>query len=91
NPQVLQWMHLTGDDLRTSFQNQARLLKSGGIVLHSFWHGDSTEEMHGLHFAYYTETTLQNYIGAEFEILTMARYTEMEKDDSLYIVLKKKA
>jgi hypothetical protein len=49
--------------------------------------------MHGLHFAYYTEETFGELIdagqaGAEFEVVETARYTEMEQDDSFYVVLR---
>jgi len=81
--------HLTADQLRESLQRQAQILKPGGIALHSFWHGDGSEDMHGLHFAYYTEASLRQYIGDEYSILTMQRYTEMHEDDSLYVILKK--
>jgi SAM-dependent methyltransferase len=82
--------HLTRDQLVESFKQQARVLKPGGIALHAFWHGDGDEEMHGLFFAYYTEATLRASVGNELEILRVARYTEAEPDDSLYIVLRRR-
>jgi len=42
-----------------------------------------------LRFVYYTEETLQSLIGNEFKVIDIQRYTEMEADDSLYIVLRK--
>lgn len=82
--------HLTRDQLRVSFQRQAQALDSGGIALHSFWYGDGESEHQGLRFVYYRETALQALVEPEYEILDTARYTEMETDDSLYIVLRKR-
>lgn len=82
--------HLTQEQLITSFKKQAVILKAGGIAIHSFWHGEGNEAMHGLHFEYYTEATLKATIGDEYDVIAVERYTESEKDDSLYIVLKKR-
>ena len=82
-------IHLSGYEIRQSFTQQAEVLTSGGILLHSFWYGDHEENHAGLRFVYYTEELLDNIIGDEFQILEWARYTEIDKDDSFYIVLKK--
>lgn len=82
--------HLTRDALVESFKRQATVLKKGGIALHSFWYGDGEDSMHGLHFAYYTEATLSQIIPDLYDVVTISRYTEMETDDSLYVVLKRK-
>lgn len=82
--------HLTRDELQRSFEQQAQVLKPHGLALHSFWYGDQSEEAHGLHFEYYTEESLANTIGHEFEWLESVRYAEMEEDDSFYIVLRKR-
>ena len=81
--------HLARCDLRTSIQRQAALLNDGGFLFHSFWVGEGEEEMYGMNFIYYTEETLTIQIGAEFEVAKLSRYTEMDKDDSLFLVLKK--
>lgn len=71
-----------------SFKQQRRVLKPGGIALHSFWYGEGDEDMHGLHFAYYTEATLRAALDDDYEIITIERYTEMETDDSIYIIVR---
>lgn len=83
--------HLTQDDLMRSFDQQFRLLKPNGIGLHSFWYGTGSEEMYGLNCAYYTEETLQKIASNNFDVLEVNRYTEMDEDDSLYIVIRKPA
>lgn len=82
--------HLEREALNVSFQRQAEVLRAGGIALHSFWYGDSVETMHGLIFTYYNEETLRQAVGESLKIVEIARYTEMEQDDSLYIVLQRK-
>lgn len=83
--------HLSRDDLETSFREQARVLNVDGIALHSFWYGDGEDGQQGLQFVYYTEDTLKALIGNEYDIIDIQRYTEMETDDSLYVVLRKSA
>lgn len=82
--------HLTSDDLKTSLHRQAELLNDNGILFHSFWYGDKEEDMHGLHFSYYTEETLSRLIGDEYKTLELRKYTEMEDADSLCLALRKK-
>lgn len=83
--------HLTRDELQQSLVRQVALLNDGGIALHTFWYGDKPDElMHGLRFVYYTETMLQETVGAAFEVLRIERYTEMEFEDSLLVVLRKR-
>jgi len=81
--------HLTREELRASLRRQALVLNPGGLLLHSLWYGDGEEELHGLRFVYYTEATFGELVGDEFRVVETARYTEMEKDDSFYVVLEK--
>jgi cyclopropane fatty-acyl-phospholipid synthase-like methyltransferase len=81
-------IHLSEDELRQSFRRQEAVLNPGGILFHSFWYGDKEESYHGLRFRYYTEEMLLGIVEPRFEVVVMERYTEMEQDDSLYIVLR---
>ena len=82
--------HLDQTELKQSLQRQKDVVGSGGFLFHSFWCGDHTEEHHGLRFTYYTETVLTSMIDSAWEIVLMKRYTEMDVDDSIYILLRKK-
>ena len=82
--------YLTKAQLKTSFQQQARLLNDGGLLLHSFWYDDKEEEFSGLRFVYYTEQTLDEILGDAYEILKIQQYAEMEDGDSFYVVLRKR-
>lgn len=83
-------IHLPKEEVKTSFQRQAAVLKDSGIAFHTLWYGDSEEEFNGLRFIYYTPEILSQLISDRFEIIETSMYTEMEEDDSLYIVLRKK-
>lgn len=82
--------HLTKAQLRASFQRQAQVLNPKGIALHSFWHGDNEEEHHGLRFVYYTIPIIEAMITDAYDLIEAERYTEMDADDSFYIVIRKK-
>ena len=82
--------HLDRKELIESLEMQSKVLNSNGILFHTFWYGDKEEEFSGLRFVYYTEETFRKIVGNEYEILDLKKYSEMEKDDSLYAVLRMK-
>jgi cyclopropane fatty-acyl-phospholipid synthase-like methyltransferase len=71
--------HLTQEQLKHSLERQVAILKEGGLALHSFWHGEGADSAQGLHFEYYTEAQLRELVEEYFDVVVMARYTEMEK------------
>ena len=82
--------HLSKDELKASFRRQAEVLRSDGIVLHSFWYGDQeAEEYHGLMSYYYTESDLLECAGDLFEVIELERYGEFEDGDSIYLISRK--
>ena len=81
-------MHLSREDLDTSLERQKELLNKGGLLFHSFWKGDKVEEHMGLLFVYYTETQLREGFSADYDLVAMETYTEMEEDDSIYVLAK---
>ena len=81
--------HLSKADLRHSFTLQREHLNEAGLLMHSFWRGDSEETEQGLRFVYYTIDSLTEMIGPGFTVVETNRYAEMEDDDSLYVVLRK--
>lgn len=82
--------HLTRDQLKQSIQRQAEILEPNGIICHSFWQGDKEEIYEGLRFNYYTMEQLENLFHDYFQILKMDQYQEMEPNDSIYIIAKRK-
>ncbi len=81
--------HITREDLKKSIQRQSEIVNPNGIAFHSFWNGDKDENYDGLLFTKYQVEGLKEIIGNSFDILAMNVYTEMEKDDSIYVVLRK--
>ena len=78
--------HLTDEELTKSLYRQKAVLSKTGFVMHSFWRGTGMEEHHGLKFVYQTEDNLRLLVGEVFDIVDIAVYTEMEDDDSLYVL-----
>jgi len=81
--------HLTKRDLRKSIKRQKEILNPDGIAFHTFWKGNKTEYKRGLRFVYYEKEQLKKIIGKNFTILEMRVFTEIEKNDSIYVILKK--
>jgi len=82
--------HLKREELIKSLVRQSKVLTNNGLLFHTLWYGDKEEEYSGLRFVYYTEKTILKMFVPEFEALEIKQYTEMEKADSMYIVLRKK-
>ena len=82
--------HLTTDNLKTSLKRQKEILNPNGILFHSFWKGDKTENMEGLLFVYYELDFLKRLFESDFEILELKIYTEDQKDDSIYAILRRR-
>ncbi|QEE16383.1 methyltransferase domain-containing protein [Promethearchaeum syntrophicum] len=83
-------MHLTREDLKQSIKRQAEILEPEGIICHAFWHGDREENFDGLLFIYYTEEQLRILFEGSFDIIKMETYKEMEPDDSLFLIARKR-
>ena len=81
--------HLIQDDLKKSFQRQLEILNSNGILFHSFWKGDEDENYDGLLFTRYQIDDLKEIIVDNFDIVEIETYTEIKKDDSIYVILSK--
>jgi len=83
-------IHFTKNECLVSFKKQKMVLNPNGILLHSFWYGNKTEEYKGLFFTYYKEEELRNMVKNDYNILKIQRYTEMKKNDSIFLLLQKK-
>ena len=84
-------IHLTREELERSLQRQQKVLLENGLAFHTFWHGSKEdEEFHGLRFVYYTIDELKKIIEKYFEIIEIKKYKESKKDDSIYVIFKRK-
>ncbi|MCB2220611.1 MAG: class I SAM-dependent methyltransferase [Bacteroidetes bacterium] len=82
--------HLKDSELVDSIIRQYNLLRPGGIVCHSFWKGEGTEDFKGMYVNYQTEKTLKKMFEDYFEILSIEQYKEFEESDSLVIIGRKR-
>ena len=81
---------MTREELKKSLKKQWEVLNANGILFHSLWYGDKEEEISGMRFAYYTEETFGDIVEGEYEKLETTKYTELEENDSMYVVLRKR-
>ncbi len=82
--------HLTPVEMRSSFERQAEVLPAGGLLFHSLWHGDESEQHHGLLFNKYTRRTFAAVLPDDLEIAEFVTYDEMAKDDSFWVLLRRR-
>ncbi len=83
--------HLTLEELAGSFGSQVKVLNPDGIAFHTFWRGTGSAEFQGLQFNKYLEDSLLELTKTCFNPLEIGTYAEMNRDDSIYLVLQKRA
>jgi len=82
--------HLTDDELKKTISRQFDILQSDGVICHSFWKGEGSEEFKGLLVNYQTEDSLKTLFDNYFDVLLIEKYNEFDDGDSLLILAKKK-
>lgn len=84
--------HLTPKDFTTSLKNQSEHLNKNGIIFMTLWHGDFAEEIYDedLRFMYYRLKDIEKLLPKNLEITYNKVFTEMEKDDSIIVIMKAK-
>ena len=83
--------HLSKSELALSLRRQHAVLPPNGILLHSLWRGEGYEEVGNEVYQFYLEDEIQVVAEEWFTILDIAPYQEIEEQDSLYCVLRKRA
>jgi cyclopropane fatty-acyl-phospholipid synthase-like methyltransferase len=83
-------IHLTKEECNSSIKQQKKLLNSKGILFHTFWFGIKTEIYQGLLFTYYLEDELKKMVKNDYNIISIERYTEDKKDDSIILIVQRK-
>jgi ubiquinone/menaquinone biosynthesis C-methylase UbiE len=81
--------HLTKTELKRSLVRQKEVLNQEGIAFHTFWKGKITEKKRGLLFVYYQKEHLKKILKQYFDVLELETFSGDEKNDSIYVVLKK--
>jgi SAM-dependent methyltransferase len=82
--------HLKDDALVDSARRQYEILRSNGIICHSFWKGEGSEIFKGLFVNYHDEQNLREVYKPYFKILSIESYREFEDGDSLLLIARKK-
>lgn len=83
--------HLSDEDLLASVRRQYEILRPGGIVCHSFWHGQDSEIYNDLFVNYHSDEGIRILFDDYFDHRLFHFYQEFEKGDSfLYIGARKK-
>ncbi len=85
--------NLTKDDFIKSLSKQHEHLNTNGIIFMTLWHGRHDEMLlmdDTLRITYYEENDIKELTNDLFEITKLERYTELEENDSILIVLKMK-
>ena len=82
--------HLNDKELIKSIKRQFEILKTNGLICHSFWKGEGDEIFKGLFVNYYNEENLLEIFKDYFEIILIENYMEFEKGDSLLLIGEKK-
>ena len=80
--------HLTKNECFKSLKKQKSILNQKGIIFHSFWYGDKTEDYDGLLFVRYKINELKKIVKNDYDILKTQRYKEFKKNDSFYMILQ---
>jgi hypothetical protein len=78
--------HLDHDQMKASFQRQIGILDGSGIMMHSFWYGEQIERFEDLMSYQVTEEILSQLLPPGIGIIGPQRYTEMDEQDSLYMI-----
>ena len=82
--------HLKRQDLPKSIEKQKDLLNKSGLIFHSFWRGNEDEEFQGLRFVKYESEALIAILNPHFEIIKTGLYAEMNLNDSIYLLGKRR-
>jgi cyclopropane fatty-acyl-phospholipid synthase-like methyltransferase len=81
-------IHMDEEQLAQSFARQHALLNPGGIILHSFWYGDTEGQFGALTLRRRNEEHLERLLEEHFDILVMERHAKMSEGDSIYFVAR---
>jgi len=82
--------HLEDRALEESVKRQFEILHPGGIICHTFWHGQDSEVFNEMFVNYHTDEGISLLFGAYFDPLLIKFYKEFDPHDSFLYMGKKK-
>ncbi|KAL0239270.1 hypothetical protein PCE1_004958 [Barthelona sp. PCE] len=80
---------LTDEQLEQSINSQLRCLSTAGIVCHTFWRGEGTEMYGDMYVNNHTEEEMIVFF-KDFDILVCVLYEEMDSNDSILVIARRK-
>jgi len=82
--------HLEDEALKKSILRQYEILRPGGIICHTFWHGQDSETFNEMFVNYHTDEGISLLLGEYFDPLLIKFYEEFDPRDSFLYIGKKK-
>lgn len=82
--------HLEDEALHNSVFRQYEILNPGGIICHTFWHGQDSEIFNEMFVNYHTDEGISLLFGEYFTPLHIKYYQEFDPADSFLYIGKKK-
>jgi len=83
-------IHMSPAELQQSFDRQHAVLDDNGLILHSFWYGESENTFNDLKLVYHNENDLTKMLEMSFDIVALEKHAKMADDDSIYVLARKK-
>ena len=81
---------MANQDLKASIKRQYQILNPNGVICHSFWKGEGTEDFKGMFVNYHEVADLSEFFNSHFEILLLEAYKEFDDGDSIVLIAKRK-
>lgn len=82
--------HLSDSELHMSIKRQHETLTKDGVICHSFWKGEGTENYNGMFVNNHQNKELEEVFDELFDILLLENYMEFENNDSILLIGRKK-
>jgi cyclopropane fatty-acyl-phospholipid synthase-like methyltransferase len=84
------YQHFELELVEKALIRQSEMLNAEGIIIHSFWIGDTIFDDGDMHAIYHNKDKLLSLINKHFILLEQVVYEEFEPNDSIFILAKQK-
>ncbi len=84
------YQHFELELVEKALTRQSEMLNNEGVVIHSFWIGDTVFDDGDMRALYHNKEKLLAIINKHFTLLEQVVYEEFEPHDSIFILAKKK-
>jgi cyclopropane fatty-acyl-phospholipid synthase-like methyltransferase len=84
------YQHFDLDLVEKALKRQSEILNDEGIIIHSFWIGDTVFDDGDMRATYHDKEKLRALINKYFVLLEEVEYEEFEPKDSIFILASKR-